>query len=423
VLLNNSGGTVDYYGKLADSSSAASGTLSIPLAGVADGTYKLRIFSEEVNGDNTTDFGSTPIGMTLTVSGGTGTVSNFGGTVDAAAPALSAGTVDRTSDSAATVKFTSDEAGTYYYQIDGTAPTSAADLAAAGTNPASHANVGNTLNPFTYHQIDGTASTSAAAETSSASLANGENTINLSSLSAGAHTIYIAATDAAGNISNLLAIDIPAPTDSGGNTPGGSGGGAGGGGDVSGGGNTPGGGGAGGGDVGGGGGTSGGGIGDGNGSGDNSGKTPAHTSAKAKVKFNANGGKIGKAKTKTVTARTGKAIGKLPTPKRAKYRFAGWYTKKSGGAKITAKTKVKKSTTLYAHWKKMQRYGMVVNTEAVYVHNKPDISPAIGYMKKGETFKIRGFVKLQGKNNSWYILKWKDHKAYIHAKYVKVVYK
>jgi len=76
-------GSVLYYGKLVQISSAAqaSGTLSIPLAGVADGTYTLSIFSEEANGDNFTDFASTPVNMTLTVLGGIGTVSNFGGTI------------------------------------------------------------------------------------------------------------------------------------------------------------------------------------------------------------------------------------------------------------------------------------------------------------------------------------------------------
>ena len=72
---------VKYYGKLADSSSAASGSLSIPLSGVADGTYTLKIFSEQANGDNYTDFCSAPVTMTVTVSGGTGIVSSFSGTV------------------------------------------------------------------------------------------------------------------------------------------------------------------------------------------------------------------------------------------------------------------------------------------------------------------------------------------------------
>jgi uncharacterized repeat protein (TIGR02543 family) len=242
--------------------------------------------------------------------------------------------------------------------------------------------------------------------------------------------MYIAGEDAAGNISNMLTIDIPAPTGGGGGTGGGGSDANGGGntpdgGNGNGGGNTP----SGGGDVSNGGGTSGGGdVANGGGnSGDNSGKKPARTSAKAKVEFNANGGKIGKAKTKAVTVRTKKAIGKLPAPKRAKHRFAGWYTKKSGGTKITAKTKFKKSATLYAHWQKMQRYGRIVNSKAVYVRMIPsrhmNLIPVIGYMKAGDTFKIRGHINPKGKNNSWYVLKWKGHKAYVHAKYVKVVYK
>ncbi len=78
VLVDNSG-AVKYYGKLADSSSAASGALSVPLSGVADGTYTLKLFSEQANGDMYTDFAGTPIEMGLSVSSGTGTVSSFGG--------------------------------------------------------------------------------------------------------------------------------------------------------------------------------------------------------------------------------------------------------------------------------------------------------------------------------------------------------
>jgi uncharacterized repeat protein (TIGR02543 family) len=57
-----------------------------------------------------------------------------------------------------------------------------------------------------------------------------------------------------------------------------------------------------------------------------------------------------KSKKVTVAAK----YGKLPTPKRSGYGFVGWYTKKSGGSKITATTKVtlKKTHTLYARWTK-----------------------------------------------------------------------
>ncbi|MBQ6163494.1 MAG: InlB B-repeat-containing protein, partial [Clostridia bacterium] len=67
------------------------------------------------------------------------------------------------------------------------------------------------------------------------------------------------------------------------------------------------------------------------------------------VTFDANGGKVEET-SKTVFY--GQAYGKLPTPKRKNYTFAGWYTKKKGGEKVTAKTIVSatEKQTLYAHW-------------------------------------------------------------------------
>ena len=48
------------------------------------------------------------------------------------------------------------------------------------------------------------------------------------------------------------------------------------------------------------------------------------------------------------------AVGALPTPAKAHYAFAGWYTAKSGGKKVTTKTKFAKSTKLYARWSKLK---------------------------------------------------------------------
>ena len=76
----------------------------------------------------------------------------------------------------------------------------------------------------------------------------------------------------------------------------------------------------------------------------------AHWTAKSyTVSFNANGGSCGTS-SKTVTY--GKAYGTLPEPTRFKYTFAGWYTAKSGGTKVTATTTcyASGSLTLYAHW-------------------------------------------------------------------------
>ena len=71
---------------------------------------------------------------------------------------------------------------------------------------------------------------------------------------------------------------------------------------------------------------------------------------KVKVTFNVNGGKaLSKAKkTKSITA--GKKVGTLPKVTRKGYTFKGWYTKKSGGKKISKNTQIKKKTTYYARW-------------------------------------------------------------------------
>ncbi|MCI8327830.1 MAG: hypothetical protein HFI37_08685 [Lachnospiraceae bacterium] len=70
------------------------------------------------------------------------------------------------------------------------------------------------------------------------------------------------------------------------------------------------------------------------------------------VKFNANKGSV---KTKSKGVGYGGKYGTLPSPTRKGYSFAGWYTKASGGSKITesSKVKIKKTTTFYAHWKKI----------------------------------------------------------------------
>ncbi|MCR5273281.1 MAG: InlB B-repeat-containing protein [Lachnospiraceae bacterium] len=79
--------------------------------------------------------------------------------------------------------------------------------------------------------------------------------------------------------------------------------------------------------------------------------------SKYTVTLKANGGYIGSSgttsKKKTVTY--GKKYGTLTSPKRKGYTFLGWYTKKSGGSKVTKSTKVttSKNHTLYAHWKKI----------------------------------------------------------------------
>jgi uncharacterized repeat protein (TIGR02543 family) len=73
-----------------------------------------------------------------------------------------------------------------------------------------------------------------------------------------------------------------------------------------------------------------------------------------RIKFNVNGGKALKKSLRTKTVTFGGKYGKLPTPVRKGYAFRGWYTKKTGGKNITAKSRVKitGATTLYARWKR-----------------------------------------------------------------------
>ncbi|MCL2115302.1 MAG: InlB B-repeat-containing protein [Methanobrevibacter sp.] len=80
--------------------------------------------------------------------------------------------------------------------------------------------------------------------------------------------------------------------------------------------------------------------------------------AKFKITWNANGGKIGNKKTTVTTVKKGNKINKLATtPKRSGYTFKGWYTKKTGGKKISVNTKPSKSVTLYASGQKRQIQG------------------------------------------------------------------
>jgi uncharacterized repeat protein (TIGR02543 family) len=67
------------------------------------------------------------------------------------------------------------------------------------------------------------------------------------------------------------------------------------------------------------------------------------------VKWNANKGKVKKT---SISVAKGAKVGSLQKPTRSGYKFLGWYTKKSGGSKISKNTKISKTKTYYAHWKR-----------------------------------------------------------------------
>ncbi|MDR0875168.1 MAG: InlB B-repeat-containing protein [Clostridiales Family XIII bacterium] len=72
----------------------------------------------------------------------------------------------------------------------------------------------------------------------------------------------------------------------------------------------------------------------------------AHWTAVYKVTFDSRGGSA--VAEKLVDQK--KAVGDLATPNKTGYKFGGWYTKASGGTKITAKTVPTKDITYYAQW-------------------------------------------------------------------------
>lgn len=70
------------------------------------------------------------------------------------------------------------------------------------------------------------------------------------------------------------------------------------------------------------------------------------------VVYNANGGKIGTASTKTIASYYNEKYNFPDVPTRGGYKFIGWYTAADGGSLIKDTTKFNKTTdiTLYAHW-------------------------------------------------------------------------
>jgi uncharacterized repeat protein (TIGR02543 family) len=86
----------------------------------------------------------------------------------------------------------------------------------------------------------------------------------------------------------------------------------------------------------------------------------AQWSKNYRAMFNANGGKC---KIATMPISAGVAYGNLPKATRSGYAFKGWYTKKTGGALVSAQTKATATTdqTLYAQWAKQYKVTFKAN--------------------------------------------------------------
>lgn len=95
------------------------------------------------------------------------------------------------------------------------------------------------------------------------------------------------------------------------------------------------------------------------------------------VTFEPNGGQVS---TKSKTVAPGAAYGILPSPTRSGYIFAGWYTAKSGGSRVTSATTFTagKDQTLYARWTK--KYTVTFNS------NRGKVTTKSKTVASGETY-------------------------------------
>jgi uncharacterized repeat protein (TIGR02543 family) len=107
------------------------------------------------------------------------------------------------------------------------------------------------------------------------------------------------------------------------------------------------------------------------------------TAKKFTVTYNANGGKIGTATTaaKTVTYAAKYVLPANPT--RTGYTFAGWYTAKTGGTKITSSTVVKitAAQTLYARWT-ANKYTVTYNANGGKIGTATTAAKTVTYAAK-----------------------------------------
>lgn len=133
--------------------------------------------------------------------------------------------------------------------------------------------------------------------------------------------------------------------------------------------------------------------------------------------FNPNGGKVS---TKSKTVKKNAKAGTLPTPSRKGYAFAGWYTAKSGGSKVTSGTKITGKKTVYAHWTKITvskaTISKVTNTSGRKLNvSAKSIKGVSGYQilyaqksnfsryKKVNTGKTTAVISNLAKNKTYYV--------------------
>ena len=153
------------------------------------------------------------------------------------------------------------------------------------------------------------------------------------------------------------------------------------------------------------------------------------------VTLDVNGGE--KLSNNKLSVTQGDKYGTLSTPKRAGYKFNGWYTAKSGGSKITKESNVtiNKDHTLYARWK-AEKYKLLFKSnggklnkksKAVSFGSKYGTLPKAkrtGYVFKGWYTKNKGGkkvsknTKMKSTKTLKLYAKWKKNGKIVNCKYV-----
>ncbi len=116
-----------------------------------------------------------------------------------------------------------------------------------------------------------------------------------------------------------------------------------------------------------------------------------------RVTYQGNGGKIGNVTLKTATKKKNEILGTLPTPKRSGYQFLGWYTRKTGGSKVSGQLKVQGNLTLYAQWQKKlgkTKITVTADTKRSYKVSFKKVKGAKGYEVYRSTKKKSGYKKI-----------------------------
>lgn len=115
-------------------------------------------------------------------------------------------------------------------------------------------------------------------------------------------------------------------------------------------------------------------------------------------------GAVTSTKPETRTVTYGQTYGTLPEPIREGYTFAGWYTAKTGGSKVTSTTKAttQKNHTLYAHWTKKRTITVTMNPNGgEFVSGTPKITLIYGEPYNGLLTPVREGYTFAG----WYTAK------------------